>query len=237
MSRIHKEYEHGFLLEPTKLRRLVDTIHDRLGDHKNTTTHDTFEVFLTGNKREEMISLDEVLALDNSSRHKITRLAILSSASTPGAARPEHEVKVDFACPKPTTTDTTNNTKVVAVSVRSDAAGWAGRTLSEVEEQVERTWLHHARPLVFLIGLLLLVLIILASQFVSFGPGLQHMWLNSSDLDRIEAMLEQPATLTDENLRESPRCNCGIFSTLKGLCGQFKPTKPHALCFWRCLYL
>lgn len=86
-----------FLLEPTKLGRLVDKIHERLGDHQNIRLHDTFEVFLTGNRCEERTALDEVLALDNSRKHKITRLIVTCSASPPGAARPEHEVQVDFA--------------------------------------------------------------------------------------------------------------------------------------------
>lgn len=201
MINLHKEYQQAFLVEPTKLGRLVDKIHERLGEHRNATLHDTFEVFLTGSRREEMTKLDDVLALDNSRRHKITRLAITCSASSLGATRPEHEVQVDFARPKPTSSG--GSTNIVAVSVRSDTAAWANHTLAEVEEQVERNWLDHARPFVVLLGLLLVALLLVASQFVpSRLPLSSDWWLSSTDLDRIETMLAQRPTLTDEDLRE-----------------------------------
>ena len=66
MIRVHKEYRQALLVEPTKLGRLVDKIHERLGDHQNANVHHTFEVFFTGSRREEMTKLDDVLALDNS---------------------------------------------------------------------------------------------------------------------------------------------------------------------------
>ena len=134
MKQIHKDYERPFLLEKTKLDRLMDIIHDRLGEYQNTTKRDDFEVFLSGQRREEMTSVDDVLKLDNSRKSKIQRLLITCYASTEGVARPEHEIQVDFdgrAVGK-------NRAKVI-VSVRSDDAGWSDRALSEVEEQVERT--------------------------------------------------------------------------------------------------
>jgi hypothetical protein len=201
MINVHKDYRQAFLLEPTKLERLVNTIHERLEDHEGTTPHDTFEVFLTGNRREELTALSQVLALDNSRKRRITRLVVTCSASSPGARRPEHEVQVDFARMQPNSSG--GNSQVVAVNVRSEAAGWASRTLSEVEEQVERTWLHHLRPVVILLGLLVVAVLLLASRFVSFQPRLSNeWWLNASDLDRIETMLAQQRTLTDEELRE-----------------------------------
>jgi hypothetical protein len=206
MKLIHKEYAQPFLVEPTKLNRIVGKIHERLADHANSSLHDSFAVFLTGNRREEMTTLDDVLALDNSRKHKVERLVVLCSAATPDAARPEHEVEVDFACPKPTSGGTA---KIVALGVRSDAAAWAGRTLSEVEEQVERTWLHHTRHASWLVLLLILLVVLLffaiMSPFVSFGGGAPRAdtwWLSSSDIDRIEAMLKEHPTLTDEELRE-----------------------------------
>jgi len=200
MVHVHKEYQHAFLVEPTKLGRLVDKIHERLGDHQNANVHDTFEVFFTGNRREEMTELDDVLALDNSRRHKITRLAITCAASSLGAARPEHEVQVDFARPKPGGMG--GSTKIVAISVRGDTTAWANRTLSEVEEQVERNWSDYARPVIVLIGLLLVALLVLAFQLVPPLPRSDYWWLTSSDLDRIEAMLAQHPALSDEDLRE-----------------------------------
>jgi hypothetical protein len=70
------------------------------------------------------------------------------STSIPGAVRPDHEVQVDFGCPKTiTSSGSTSTTTVVAVNVRSAAAAWADRTLSEVEEQIERTFESAVRSL------------------------------------------------------------------------------------------
>jgi hypothetical protein len=145
MKHIHKEYYQPFLLEPTKLNRLVGKIHERLADHTNVASHDSFEVFLTASRREEMTTADDVLALDNSRKHEIERLVVVCSASTPDAVRPEHEEQIDFGYPRPSSTPPNSNVPLVAISVRSDAGAWADRTLSEVEEQVERTW-NPSRP-------------------------------------------------------------------------------------------
>jgi hypothetical protein len=66
MKQIYKEYARPFLVEPTKLTRLVDRIHERLAQHRDTTPRDYFEALLSGSRREEMTSVAEVLALENS---------------------------------------------------------------------------------------------------------------------------------------------------------------------------
>jgi hypothetical protein len=200
LTHVHKQYGPAFLLEPTKLERIVNTIHERLTDHSGVAVHDVFDVFLSGNHHEELTSIADVLALDNSRKRRIKRLVIRSSATFPDSLRPDHEVQVDFAGPKPG--DTSGNAKVIGIDVRSDEIGWASRTLSEVEEQVERTWQRHARPLFALLGLFTAVLILLASQFVSLVPGNTSWYFGSADRDRIRAMLAQHDVLTEEDLRE-----------------------------------
>jgi hypothetical protein len=57
MKQIHKDYERAFLLEKTKLDRVMDIIHSLLGEHHNTTKHDHFEVSLSGQRlRSEIFS-------------------------------------------------------------------------------------------------------------------------------------------------------------------------------------
>lgn len=206
MTQIQKDYQRGFVLEPTKLSRIVDTIHERFADHENATQVDRFEVFLRGDRREEMTRLDDVLALDNSRRHRIERLLISCSAFTLVTTNPQHEVQVDFASPRISKTTVPESiTKVVSISVRSDARDWASSTLSRVEEQVERTWLRQARPLGILVGLLVAVVMVLASEFLTIRATRSDyaMWLTHSDLDRLEATLrQQGGSLTDENVRE-----------------------------------
>jgi hypothetical protein len=204
---LNKDYQRAFLLEPTKLTRLVNQIHERLADHQPGSQHDRFEVYLSGDRHEELTNVDDVLALDNSSRRKIERLVIVCSASAPGAAQPEHQIEVDFARPKTSTGG--GKQKIVAISVRSQDGSWARRTLSEVEEQVERTWqLHHVLPVMVLAGAAIFVLLFFLYQFSPIflagepRAGIRTMWLQGSDIERFETLVRDPRVITDQELRE-----------------------------------
>jgi hypothetical protein len=200
MKQIDKKYPQPFLLESTKFTRLVGLINDCLSVHKQTITSHQYEVTLSGNRREVMTSIDEVLALENSRKQKIKRLLIVSSGTTQGAARPAHEIQVDFAAPR----SETNTSTGIAVSVRSEDAGWAGRTLSEIEEQVERTRLPYLPAILVLLGVLIL-LGLLAMQFLPFAvrvDRVQTMWLRDADLDRVEKILGQDNEITDDESKE-----------------------------------
>jgi|GEM_PF-3249919 len=205
MTQVEKQYGAPFLVEPTKLGRIVDVIHQRLAEHANTAAHDSFDVFFAGNRRVVAETLDEVLSLDNSRRSRVTRLLIVCTASASGAHRPEHEVSADFAVEK-TTSDggTTKIVKVVEIRVRSDVAGWASRTLSEVEEQVERTWLPPPRAagLVALLGLIVLAL--LMAQFITPSRDLHsgNMWLSADNMTSIRAFLTIDHPISESELRE-----------------------------------
>src|ERR1700741_544180 len=94
-----------------------------LANIRTTTMRDDLEVFLSGQRREEMTSIDDILKLDDSRKSKIQRLLITCSGSTEGAARPEHEIQVDFDG------RSAGKTKLV-VSVQSNDAGWSDRALS-----------------------------------------------------------------------------------------------------------
>lgn len=206
MTQIHKNYERYFLLEPTKLIRLIDKIHERLADHKHTTTHDSFTVFLAGNRREELTNVDDLLALDNSPKQKIQRLLIVCSAATAGAVRPEHEVEVDFPSlqnPISTAADGTKKAPV-GISVRSDVTGWASRTLSDVEEQVERTWQHYVQPVLLLIGITVCSLLVLLFLFAppAKSSAFREMWLKDSDIERVDELVRGQRVISDQELRE-----------------------------------
>ncbi len=204
MKHVHKEYSFPFVLEPTKLKRLLDTIHDRLAEHPGTVPLDRFEAFLKDNRREVVSALEEVVALDNSHKKRIERLIVTCTASTPGAeTRPEHEVQVDFASPKTNEKGEASGTKIISISVRSDSAGWISSTLSEVEEQVERTRTESAPvllPVLFVLALLVVLLIQLPPT--PRWPDSAHMWLNDSDLVRVDSMLRRERVLSDESARE-----------------------------------
>ena len=93
-------------------------------------------------------------------------------------------------------------TKVVFIGVRRESASWNSRTLAEIEEQVERTQLHHTRPLGVLILILAVAVFVLAAQFLNFAATpltSTDWWLKHSDLDRLAEMLKQHPTLTNED--------------------------------------
>lgn len=208
MKQVYKEYERAFLLEPTKLTRIVDTIHERLGDRHSTLLPDRFEVFLTGGRHEEMSTVEEVLDLDNSRKRKIYRLVIASSSSVAGGPRPDHEIQVDFGGPKlirAATGGPDTNTTVVSISVRSDDGGWAGRTLSEVEEQVERTRQGYSPTLVAVLALFAILVLFLSQLPGRRADGISNpassMWLQKSDLDRLRPMLQRDSVITEQEFR------------------------------------
>lgn len=203
MKQIYKEYQQHFLLEPTKFSRLVDTIHGRFTEFNGAAIHDTFEVFLSGSTHEEMTDLKDVFELENSRKKKIQRLVITSSAIMPGSTRPDHEVCVDFGG-KSTINNPSSRPEVVAVTVRSGSPGWASRTLSEVEEQIERTWANTNVPIISLVTLLVGCLIVLLLTQIgsvrndrSTDAILRSMWLSSADLNRVQNILNKPQTITE----------------------------------------
>jgi hypothetical protein len=205
MKKIDKEYPHPFLLEPTKLNRIVDTIHASFAAIPNAKVDDHFEVFLSGDRKEEFSSVDAVLALDNTRKHKIQRLMIWCSVSSPGSPKPDQEVQVDFGGPSSLPRNSAPLSKVVSIAVRGESASWNSHTLAEIEEQVERTQLHHTRPLGVLILILAMAVFVLGAQFLNFAatPSTStDWWLKHADLDRLAEMLKQHPTLTDEDLRE-----------------------------------
>src|SRR5689334_20177576 len=129
---IHKRYDKPFLLEATKLNRLIGVMQSRLEDPPNAVRRDHFEVFFSDGRSAERNTAEEVLKLDNSSKSKIRRLLITFRASTEEVGRQDREIQVDFK----------NSDKIkTLLTVRSDDAAWNDRALSEVEEQVERTLL------------------------------------------------------------------------------------------------
>jgi hypothetical protein len=148
-----------------------------------------------------MTSVDDVLRLDNSRKSKIQRLLITCCASPEGAARSEHEIQVDF--------DGRTAGKIkVTVSVRSDNVSWSDRALSEVEEQVERTSLQDVPHRVALVVLVLSALTCLLFLLLPFSVGnstfgnADVMWLRLNDVNRVEQILKQGRTITDDEMRE-----------------------------------
>jgi hypothetical protein len=214
VKEISKNYQRAFLLEPTKLRRLIEIIHDRLCDQRHTFYGDSFEVFMGASHREDINNVDDVLALDNSNKRKIQRPVIVSSATRLGTATPDREVQVDFASPRVVVSSGNTTTQtVVAITVRSDDGTWASATLSEVEEQVERTWLPRMKPVLILCGIAIALLFVLMWQATPLRQAsFWSLWLQGSDLDGLQKSWGSSALLLIKNCGKLSRDSCGIMS-------------------------
>jgi hypothetical protein len=174
---IHKQYERSFLLEATKLTRLLEVIHDCLRSEALPFGRDRFHLFLSGDRTEEATTLEEVFAVENSKKHAIKRLLVIASAGSQSDGRPENEVQVDFDSQalSGSPPGAMHKRAKILVTVRSDDPGWASTTLSAVEEQIERTRFQdmgqRGALVVLLILLLLVVLALLQPQVVARTSG------------------------------------------------------------------
>jgi hypothetical protein len=205
VKHIDKDYLGSIFLEPTKLIRILNLIHERFGDHPNTVLRDRFDVFMPDNRHEVLTSVDDVLGLDNSTKRRINRLLLTSSASAEEGSQPAHEITIDFGIMRKIPQGTTS--PLVSVDVGSEDYAWARRTLAEVEEQIERT--SGAKPPVIAILVIIgLSLMLLVAQFIRSGivirqqtPDASNMWLTDTDIKRVDEMLKEHDPLTDEQIR------------------------------------
>jgi hypothetical protein len=210
MRIVKKTYQRAFILEPTKLTRLVGVIHERLEDHPCDNQSDTFEVFLSDNSVELLRSLEEVLALENSKKHKIKRVLITSKSIQDG--NDQDLVTLDFDS-KAVDQNNKNMSSKISVVVQGQSASWANRTLSEIEEQLERTRREGLGPVgaaLIVIATLIPTVVLLVTSLPNKRPGARglpdspetRLWLTDEDLDRVQEMLKRDPQLSDEQIRE-----------------------------------
>jgi hypothetical protein len=201
MHTVEKTYQQPFLVEPTKLERLLELIHQRMADHQPSNPQDAFELFLTGNRREEMTRLSDVLATDNSNRHRVRRLIVSCTATSMAGPTLAHQAHVDFGLPMRTPNG--GNTTAIAVRVQSESAGWANRTLAEIEEQIERTKVPHRSSILGIVSLTVISSVLMVASLLPLSrENERNFWLNSADRARVEEMLKKSPTLTNDDLRE-----------------------------------
>ncbi len=210
MKAIHKEYNRAFILEETKLTRLVEVVHGCLAN-PGSVTKDRFEVFAGRDRVEEATTLDEVFETENSRKNPVHRLVLTCSAPAPSPGHGDHEIQVDFAsAAKETFATPAATTLGIIVSVRSDVPGWSSRTLSAVEEQVDRTRfddIGHRGALAAFAILLLILLVGLLATYLPFRLSTDStigrtMWLTEADIQKLSAAVDANETLTDEQVRE-----------------------------------
>lgn len=202
-----KEYQKSFLLEPTKLERLLAVMHERLQDPSRTTLRDHFQVFMKANRCDELSSLEEVLAIENSKKYKIERLRILSVAPSSNHTEGDYEIEVDFGIERIPKSNPSNKNpvKMVVIEARSNSPSWNRQTLSQVEEQVERTWLSRTASIVALAAIVSLIVLFFLLQLELRATGsdwANRMWLDNETLDYIQQVDNENRALTETELRQ-----------------------------------
>lgn len=197
MPTARKLFNCPFLLEKSKLTRLLEVIESRFKQAHIATPQFAFGVELPGQKVIETESIDEVLSLDNSKRSRIQGLSI-TCRSSEGTAEPHGSASrpsllIDF--------DGTGKPAIM-LTVRGDKPTWVSETFSAAEEQIERTQersiltrlAHHNITSVLLMALTAIVL----ASFIAFSSSVvptrltNSMWLSDEDLRELQ--LPQPDT-------------------------------------------
>jgi hypothetical protein len=206
MKREQKDYiGHRFEVEPTKLTKLVQVMHEKLAGPVDQS--DSYVVYMAGDHKAELQTLDGVLALDNSAKHRIVRLRIHSECRASNGTLPQSEIDVDFGA---TFKTGSGSSQGVSIEVAGESGAWVTDTLSEVEQQVERSWVQHTYPIVFI------ALILFASLFTILlsilGPSYETnqiardlsitMWLTPKDISPYAEKLSRAETLSEDEQRQ-----------------------------------
>jgi hypothetical protein len=208
MTEIHKEYAWPFSLEPTKLTRLIDIVHERLADHSSSQALDSFSVFQKGDRLDKLSDVSQVLALENLKKRKIQRVLIQCSGAS-GESGSQREVTVDFTGPRTIEGQPSRTAKGIRVSVQSEDAAWVTRTFSEVEEQVERTRQNYTQPILILVAVLFCLITVLSLKLPLIPLGNQStaidwpMWLREKNMERVKTIIgNDKHIISDDERRE-----------------------------------
>src|ERR1700686_76618 len=124
MQTLNRDINGSFVINESKLTRLITVVRDQLGRTNNQEgVHEKYEVHMAGDRTLQTTQLAEVLALDNTQRNRIVRVVTECEA---GVAR----VVIIFGGQAPPD---------ISIAVSDNDARSLHETMSTVEEQVERT--------------------------------------------------------------------------------------------------
>jgi hypothetical protein len=206
MKREQKDYiGRRFEVEPTKLTKLLKVMHEKLAGPADQS--DSYVVHMVGNHRAQLQTLDEVLALDNSAKHRIVRLQIHSACSAPNSTLPQSEIDVDFGATFKK--DSGYSQTGVSIEVAGESGTWVADTLSEIEQQVERSWVQHTPPIMFIILIIIASLFTILMSFVPRFDTVQTahdlattMWLTGEDISPYAEKLSRAEALSEGEQRQ-----------------------------------
>jgi len=207
MSTSSKPYPHqSFLLEPTKLVRLVDKMHEQFDPDQLPT--DDFTAFMKDGSSQTLQDLNGVLQLDNSSRRKIERVVLCSTAS-PVTDNPKIlRIEIDFGVP--VVAGSAEKSGGASISVAGSTVAATQKSLSEIEEQVERSWIKNWPERAMIGAILGISLLLTLGPQVSFSRASSYemastMWLQPEQVREISEKLSSSGKFSDDDERDLVR--------------------------------
>jgi hypothetical protein len=93
---IRKRYRSAFVVERSKLTRLLAVIRNALHHHEGGFYRESFEAHLAGAKGVATEDIQHILELDNSERSRVEGLLIRCEANPEPGDVPAHEIEIDF---------------------------------------------------------------------------------------------------------------------------------------------
>lgn len=185
----YKRYRVPFVVETSKLNRLLSVARERLNNAPGIKK-EKFEVRSSRNRAFETESFDEVLALDNPTGNRVESFAITCKA-VGDDNKHTHLIGAEFDGSAPVD---------ISLFVESEEPKWAADTFSAIEEQVER--MIQTSPLaklrssllaeVFLPFIALVLLLGIAAFALRSNRMSEHMWLSQDDIRQLSQTSNSP---------------------------------------------
>jgi hypothetical protein len=201
MVSIEKAYKGAFVLDRSKMTRLVSVINESFRE-TNVQCMVGYEAHIGAAKIIKMSAIDEVFDLDNSKRNHIRRLTIEASSDTAESVAGEYYCKIDF--------NGSETPADVTVIVKSVDTGWGYELMSLLEEQVERTLQHSvvhrfkgSTSFELLVSLLTVAGLLIAVMTLLI-PGSRAkqdtMWLTQTDISELQKALDDSSFITEPQM-------------------------------------
>lgn len=193
MSRMFKSYENCFVLEQSKLNRLISVLREKYPD---PPPREAYQVRHFDGTFQTVDSLDKVYGFYNSGKKQITELVIdLAPISSEGDSPDNRTARIEFA-------ETPRSGKV-SVTVSDPDHKWVEDAFAAIEEQVERCFkrgfmysisANRGIPLLYIaVVAALLLLLVMAPR-----PLEKSMWLTNADIEEFSTQLEKSSTISQE---------------------------------------
>jgi hypothetical protein len=233
---INKEYRSPFVVEQSKLTRLLSVVDNALQPHGSCYSK-SFEARLADERSISTDSLQHILELDNSERSRVGRLIIKCQARPKPAGDPVHAIEIDF-----------NGRPKTEVRLKVTSADWkvARETISVAEEQIERMlergFFHNIfvrADETFIAIVMMMVTVTLIGGLIGgiFGGAAtdsqisRSMWLTQADLVEIAPNVQNGDALAPEQGADI------LTRQIRNLIDQHRPSPVSAFTDWRIILM